>query len=283
MTGSANSDRPSRQSHTLLLAIESKNSVLVEVAGGMLNSIAYSAYGYQYGRLEISGRLGFNGELREGRLGWYLLGNGYRAYNPVLMRFDSPDSLSPFGKGGLNAYMYCVGDPVNFSDPTGHMGWLKSLRVSLRRTSSAQRSSSPSRLTQGGIDNPNYEHTETQAIYKTIPALTRTTHTEVITRNFIDIKNSKRMPPPIPPMKRINDTGGQVGIISPNWKPGQPPRYREIWKSTPSNFAPTPPPRTLANGLTRKYSVRHDAKGNPTQTSAVTITFFNQVRAVRKQ
>ena len=87
----------------------------------MLNSIAYSVYGYQYGRLEISGRLGFNGELREGRLGWYLLGNGYRAYNPVLMRFHSPDSLSPFGKGGLNAYMYCVGDPVNFSDPTGHM------------------------------------------------------------------------------------------------------------------------------------------------------------------
>ena len=23
----------------------------------------------------------------------------------------------------MNAYMYCVGDPVNFSDPTGHMGW----------------------------------------------------------------------------------------------------------------------------------------------------------------
>ncbi|MGF6165031.1 RHS repeat-associated protein [Pseudomonas sp. 2725] len=121
MTGSANSDRPSRQSHTLLLAIDSKNSVLVEVAGGKLNPVAYSVYGYQYERLEISGRLGFNGELREGRLGWYLLGNGYRAYNPVLMRFHSPDSLSPFGKGGLNAYVYCVGDPVTFSDPTGHM------------------------------------------------------------------------------------------------------------------------------------------------------------------
>jgi hypothetical protein len=53
-----------------------------------------------------------------------LLGNGYRAYNPRLMRFHSPDSWSPFGGGGLNAYMYCVGDPVNRSDPTGHWGVL---------------------------------------------------------------------------------------------------------------------------------------------------------------
>ncbi|EGH35731.1 hypothetical protein PSYJA_44541, partial [Pseudomonas syringae pv. japonica str. M301072] len=36
--------------------------------------------------------------------GHYLLGNGYRAFNPVLMRFNSPDSLSPFGEGGVNAY-----------------------------------------------------------------------------------------------------------------------------------------------------------------------------------
>ena len=56
--------------------------------------------------------------------GHFLLGNGYRAFNPVLMRFNSPDSLSPFGKGGLNAYAYCVGDPVNYSDPAGHIaGW----------------------------------------------------------------------------------------------------------------------------------------------------------------
>lgn len=52
--------------------------------------------------------------------GHYLLGQGYRAFNPVLMRFNSPDSFSPFGKEGLNSYSYCVGDPINFKDPVGH-------------------------------------------------------------------------------------------------------------------------------------------------------------------
>ncbi|MFA0920552.1 RHS repeat-associated core domain-containing protein [Pseudomonas tremae] len=50
-----------------------------------------------------------------------MLGNGYRAYNPVLMRFHSQDSLSPFGEGGLNAYAYGEGDSVNRVDPTGHI------------------------------------------------------------------------------------------------------------------------------------------------------------------
>jgi RHS repeat-associated protein len=53
--------------------------------------------------------------------GHYLLGNGYRAYNPVLMNFNSPDSMSPFAKGGLNGYGYCQRDPVNNKDPSGHV------------------------------------------------------------------------------------------------------------------------------------------------------------------
>lgn len=65
--------------------------------------------------------LGYNGQLHEPGAAWQFLGNGYRIYNPVLMRFHSPDSLSPFGKGGINSYSYVVGDPVNNADPSGHM------------------------------------------------------------------------------------------------------------------------------------------------------------------
>lgn len=105
---------------TVLLATDRNQSVLAEITDGKHTAIAYSSYGKQSAQQPIATALGFNGQLRESRIGWYLLGNGYRAYNPVLMRFHSPDSWSPFGSGGLNAYMYCVGDPVNQIDPTGH-------------------------------------------------------------------------------------------------------------------------------------------------------------------
>ena len=108
----------------ILLATDSSQSIIGENVEGKVNTIGYSAYGEQSAQQEVASALGFNGQLREAKLGWYLLGNGYRAYNTRLMRFHSPDSWSPFGGGGLNAYMYCVGDPVNRVDPTGHNPWL---------------------------------------------------------------------------------------------------------------------------------------------------------------
>ncbi|WP_153787869.1 RHS repeat domain-containing protein [Pseudomonas sp. EMN2] len=70
-------------------------------------------------------RAAFNGELLDPVTNLYHLGNGRRAYNPELMIFLSPDPLSPFGAGGINAYAYCHGDPINFSDPSGLMPkWL---------------------------------------------------------------------------------------------------------------------------------------------------------------
>ncbi|MFM5870725.1 RHS repeat-associated core domain-containing protein [Aeromonas veronii] len=62
----------------------------------------------------------FNGEVLDPVMDIYHLGRGYRAYLPILMRFNSPDKSSPFGEGGLNPYIYTCGNPVNFFDPTGH-------------------------------------------------------------------------------------------------------------------------------------------------------------------
>lgn len=64
----------------------------------------------------------FAGEHLDDASKGYLLGNGHRAYRPDLMRFLSPDRMSPFGVGGVNAYAYCSGDPVNNIDPSGQ--WL---------------------------------------------------------------------------------------------------------------------------------------------------------------
>ncbi|MDU8500209.1 RHS repeat-associated core domain-containing protein [Pseudomonas syringae] len=106
---------------TTLLATDQQRSVLQLVDNTGVESVAYSPYGHHPAESGLTSLLGFNGERRDPVTGHYLLGNGYRAYNLVLMRFNSPDSLSPFGEGGLNAYGYVGGDPVGFGDASGHM------------------------------------------------------------------------------------------------------------------------------------------------------------------
>lgn len=102
-----------------LLGTDLQRSVLHAVAVGQHQQPVYSPYGHQSPDSSFSTFLGFNGERRDPVTGHYLLGKGYRAFNPVLMRFNSPDNLSPFGRGGVNAYAYCLGDPVNLMDPMG--------------------------------------------------------------------------------------------------------------------------------------------------------------------
>jgi RHS repeat-associated protein len=75
----------------------------------------------------FSNTIRFNGERKDPVTGMYLLGNGYRAYNPAMARFNAPDSASPFGGGGVNAYAYCLGDPVNRTDPSGHFALMSLL------------------------------------------------------------------------------------------------------------------------------------------------------------
>ncbi|MFB7668609.1 RHS repeat-associated core domain-containing protein [Kitasatospora sp. NPDC056138] len=75
--------------------------------------------------------LGFTGQRSDPVTGWYHLGNGTRAYDPVLLRFTTPDTLSPFGAGGINPYAYCAGDPVNRIDPSGHLSWQAWLGIGL--------------------------------------------------------------------------------------------------------------------------------------------------------
>ncbi|MCF9001593.1 MULTISPECIES: RHS repeat-associated core domain-containing protein [Pseudomonas] len=116
---------------TLLIGSDQQHSVLHTVSAGLPGPIAYTPYGHRQALNQLPG---FNGERPDPLTDHYLLGNGYRAYNPVLMRFNSPDSMSPFGKGGINAYAYCAGDPINRSDPSGHDffdEWLPSFYVGI--------------------------------------------------------------------------------------------------------------------------------------------------------
>lgn len=105
-----------------LLATDRLQSPLLTLGAAGWAHSAYTPYGYRVTQAGVPA-LGFTGQLNEPGMGWYLLGNGHRAFNTNLMRFHSPDRLSPFDEGGINAYAYCAGDPVNKIDPSGQMNF----------------------------------------------------------------------------------------------------------------------------------------------------------------
>ncbi|MGE8058987.1 RHS repeat-associated core domain-containing protein [Pseudomonas sp. NPDC089547] len=103
-----------------LPATDSSKVTLNRLQSSEKNTWAFLPSGFTSLSPSAAPSLLFKGEKLEFS-GIYLLGEGYhRPYNPQLMRFHSPDTLSPFGAGGVHAYAYCAGDPINNVDPTGH-------------------------------------------------------------------------------------------------------------------------------------------------------------------
>jgi RHS repeat-associated protein len=117
-----------------LVATDRQRSVLQTIASNESQSFAYSPYGHRPNGGGLVSLVGFNGERADPVTGHYLLGNGYRAFNPILMRFNSPDSWSPFKQGGINPYTYCLGDPINMIDPNGRAGFFNMISKLFQRT-----------------------------------------------------------------------------------------------------------------------------------------------------
>ncbi|MFK0091162.1 RHS repeat-associated core domain-containing protein [Pseudomonas sp. NPDC090592] len=102
-----------------LLSTDNLNTPISIVHNENISGKAFSAYGYISTECREHSLIGFAGETPiVGEK--YLLGS-YRIFDPVLMRFHSPDNLSPFLAGSINSYGYCSGDPINNTDPTGHV------------------------------------------------------------------------------------------------------------------------------------------------------------------
>lgn len=148
------------QHSTTLLGVDRAGSVLTTQSDHQRNSRSYTVYGDMPSVAPESCKTGFVGELLDALGGHYLLGNGVRAYAQALMRFRSPDVLSPFGAGGTNSYAYCSGDPVNFVDRTGRnqtgIG-VPSLRV-MARNAIPQRYQSHQRKTPLNIELESYHN-----------------------------------------------------------------------------------------------------------------------------
>jgi len=102
-----------------LVASEASESPTSFISPQERDAVVFSAYGSSP---EKKLTVGFKGELQDSTTRHYLLGNGYRAYNPALMRFNSPDRESPFARGGINTYTFVLNDPINGRDPSGRFG-----------------------------------------------------------------------------------------------------------------------------------------------------------------
>lgn len=114
-----------------LIGTNKANSTLLAYDGSTRQVNLYSAFG-SVDNVQNKFLPGFNGERPDPLTGGSHLGNGYRTYNPILMRFTSPDNESPFGVGGINPYAYCQNDPVNFADPNGHGFIYRLVKMGLR-------------------------------------------------------------------------------------------------------------------------------------------------------
>ncbi|ENQ7059004.1 RHS repeat-associated core domain-containing protein [Salmonella enterica] len=120
-----------------LAGTDMHGSPLLSLQSNTVTMFSWGPYGGCTPRTGASRSLpGFNGERQDPLTSASHLGNGYRAYSPFLRRFTCPDNESPFGEGGINAYAYCNGDPVNQTDPSGHgpLTWLlgAGMRIGLR-------------------------------------------------------------------------------------------------------------------------------------------------------
>ena len=71
----------------------------------------------------------FTGQREETSLGFY--DYGARPYDPALGRFLQADTLvpEPANPQSLNRYSYVLGNPLRYTDPSGHFAWIPFLAV----------------------------------------------------------------------------------------------------------------------------------------------------------
>ena len=86
----------------------------------ILTTNVYSPYGMTYDLLKntvaplIKNAIGFDGQRTDPGTKWQMLGNGHRAYNPVLRHFMTEDPI-------LEGYTFGSNNPIMNIDPSGNM------------------------------------------------------------------------------------------------------------------------------------------------------------------
>ena len=98
---------------------------LVDSSGNQVAAYLYDPFGKvlsSSGTMAEINPLRYRGYYQDSETGFYYLQSRY--YDPAICRFINADSYASTGQGlvGYNAFAYCLNNPVNKSDPTGHFG-----------------------------------------------------------------------------------------------------------------------------------------------------------------
>ena len=101
--------------------VSGTNDTVYNIDGkGDVHKVGASAIDYDaYGRTEdtITESYGYRGYFLDKNSGMYLLGS--RFYDAESMQFTQPDSYH-WDNYAMNLFGYCAGDPINYTDPSGH-------------------------------------------------------------------------------------------------------------------------------------------------------------------
>ena len=98
---------------------------LADSSGSQVAAYLYDPFGKvlsSSGTMAEINPLRYRGYYQDSETGFYYLQSRY--YDPAICRFINADSYASTGQGlvGYNAFAYCLNNPVNKSDPTGHFG-----------------------------------------------------------------------------------------------------------------------------------------------------------------
>jgi len=95
---------------------------IVDADDDVVKSYTYDAYGNTSDSGAFVNSFAYTGAVIDEETGLYYMNARY--YEPETGRFISQDTYRGDGEAFWNLYMYCSGDPVNSTDPTGHMAEL---------------------------------------------------------------------------------------------------------------------------------------------------------------
>lgn len=101
--------------------LDNRGSVtnIVDVDDNVLMSYTYDAYGNTSSAGTFVNSFAYTGAVIDAETGLYYMNARY--YDPESGRFISEDTYRGDGEAFWHLYAYCNGDPVNFTDPTGHI------------------------------------------------------------------------------------------------------------------------------------------------------------------